>query len=134
MVPQAPAPHPGPETVQMTPMLVEPVTAALNWTTSFGSAEYLDGDTLTATELAALTRLMDALATTLFAVEVAITRTEAGEGNVDGAVYIPVADSVPHTETGLHPGPASVHVTAVLELPNTFAVNCWLEFSVTTAD
>jgi hypothetical protein len=56
---------------------------------------------------------------------VAVTVTVAGEGTDGGAVYSPELLTVPQA-AALHPDPATVHVTAVLEVPTTDAFNCWV--------
>ena len=56
---------------------------------------------------------------------VAFTVTAFGEGGTAGAVYMPVAPIVPTEESP--PGiPFTAHVTEVLEVPLTVAVNCSL--------
>ena len=59
------------------------------------------------------------------AVLVAVTVTVAGEGTAEGAVYSPALSTVPHVEA-LHPAPCTPHVTAVFEVPETEAFNCWV--------
>ena len=56
---------------------------------------------------------------------VAVTVTLAGEGIAEGAVYNPVPLIVPQA-AALHPLPCTFHVTAVLEVPTTDALNCWV--------
>jgi hypothetical protein len=56
---------------------------------------------------------------------IAFTVTAFGEGGTAGAVYMPVASIVPTEESP--PGiPFTAHVTEVLEVPLTVAVNCSL--------
>jgi hypothetical protein len=57
------------------------------------------------------------------AVDFAVTVTCAGLGMVFGAVYSPVEVMVPHA-LAEHPAPATLHVTLVVVLPVTEAVNC----------
>jgi hypothetical protein len=65
---------------------------------------------------------------TLLAVTVTPAKPASG---LDGAVYLPVASSVP-IAVGLTPaGGASDHVTAVLVAPVTLAVNCRVPFTGT---
>ena len=56
---------------------------------------------------------------------VAVTVTVAGEGTADGATYSPVPLIVPQA-AALHPAPCTLQVTAVLEVPTTVALNCWV--------
>jgi hypothetical protein len=56
----------------------------------------------------------------LSAVLVAVTVTVCAESIDAGAKYCPVVDIVPD--------PAKLHRTAVLEVPVTVAVNCWVPF------
>ena len=61
---------------------------------------------------------------------VAFTVTPFGEGGTAGAVYMPVASIVPTEESP--PGiPFTAHVTEVLDVPLTVALNC--SFSRTMA-
>lgn len=54
---------------------------------------------------------------------VAFTVTVAGEGILDGEVYRPLAEIIPHAPP-VQPTPLRVQFTAVLEVPDTFAANC----------
>ena len=58
------------------------------------------------------------------ATDVAVTDTWGGLGTVDGAVYRPLADIVPH-EAPVQPLPTTLHETAVFVAFATVAVNCW---------
>jgi hypothetical protein len=49
--------------------------------------------------------------------------TVGGLGALAGAVYKPVADTVPQLAPE-QPGPATLQVTPVIEVPVTVAVNC----------
>lgn len=54
---------------------------------------------------------------------VAVTVTVAGEGTLDGGIYSPAFEIVPHAAP-VHPPPPTVHVTAVFEDPVTIPANC----------
>ena len=62
------------------------------------------------------------------ATDVAVTMASAGVGVVAGAVYSPVEVIEPH-EPATQPIPETAQVTAVLELPVTFAMNCCWPFT-----
>jgi hypothetical protein len=57
------------------------------------------------------------------ATDFAVTDTCAGFGTAGGAVYKPLAVTVPQA-VPLHPVPTTLQVTAVLLAPVTVAVNC----------
>ena len=57
------------------------------------------------------------------ATDVALTVTCGVAGMTAGAVYKPAEVIVPHA-AATHPTPETVHVTAVLEVPETPAENC----------
>lgn len=64
--------------------------------------------------------------------ETAVTVTVT-EGTAFGAVYLPFASIAPMV-VGLPPVmPFTCQTTAVLEVPVTFAVNCWLALTLTEA-
>ena len=67
------------------------------------------------------------------ATEVAVTETCAGLGTAGGAVYSPPLETVPHAAP-LHPLPLTFQETAVLLVPVTAAVNCWLRPALIWAD
>jgi hypothetical protein len=67
------------------------------------------------------------------ATEVAVTDTWAGLGTVDGAVYNPRLEMVPQAAP-LQPLPLTDQETAVLAVPVTFAVNCWVSPALIWAD
>jgi len=54
---------------------------------------------------------------------VAVTLTVTGEGALDGEVYSPLFEMVPHAAP-LHPVPLTTQLTEVFELPVTVEVNC----------
>ena len=64
------------------------------------------------------------------AAEVAVTVTVAGLGGVAGAVYNPLVEMLPQAAP-LQPDPATDHVTAVLLVLVTVAVNCWVRLTPT---
>jgi len=66
------------------------------------------------------------------AAEVAVTVTSAGFGTVDGAVYQPVEEIVPH-EAPVQPVPVTLHITLVFVDPVTVAVNCCVSPATTSA-
>ena len=79
--------------------------------------------------------VMVAIAPALFVVSaalVAVTVTAAGEGSAAGAPYNPLDETVPTVE--FPPGtPFTLHVTAVLEVPLTLAVNWCVWETITDA-
>ena len=120
IVPQAAPAHPVPETLQFTAVFVVPVTVAVNlWrppVATFAEA----GETETATGSTTVTVVEADLLVS--ATEVAVTVTVGGIGTEAGAVYRPALVMLPQPE--LHPD--KLHVTAVLVVPVTVAVNCCL--------
>jgi hypothetical protein len=54
---------------------------------------------------------------------IAVTVTAAGEGTLDGGIYRPLLEIVPHAAP-VQPAPFSVHATAVFEDPVTVPTNC----------
>ncbi len=58
------------------------------------------------------------------ATDVALTVTCACAGVDAGAVNRPVVEIVPHA-VPVQPAPLTLHVTAVLDVPVTVALNCW---------
>jgi N-methylhydantoinase B/oxoprolinase/acetone carboxylase alpha subunit len=54
---------------------------------------------------------------------IAFTVTVAGEGTLDGGIYSPLLEIVPHAAP-VQPAPLTAHVTAVFEVPVTFGTNC----------
>jgi len=62
----------------------------------------------------------------------AVTATVAGDGTPTGAVYNPLAETVPFVR--FPPGtPLTFQVTAVFEVPLTFDVNCCVPETTTSA-
>jgi hypothetical protein len=64
---------------------------------------------------------------------VAVTLTCAGLGNLVGAVYKPVDETVPHAAPE-QPVPVTVQLTPVVKLPVTVAVNCFCAPTSTWAE
>ena len=54
---------------------------------------------------------------------IAFTVTVAGVGTLDGGIYSPLLEIVPHAAS-VQPAPLTAHVTAVFEVPVTFGTNC----------
>jgi len=95
----------------VTPVLVVPVTVAVNCCVALGVSEAVPGDTETATACAVTVTAADAdlvVSATLVAFTVTVPA-------VDGAVNMPPVEMLP---------PLADHVTDVLLLPVTLAVNC----------
>ena len=67
------------------------------------------------------------------AVDVAVTITVAGVGALNGAMYRPVDDTVPHAVPE-QPEPLTLQVTPLLAVPETLAVNCCLPPTATCAE
>jgi hypothetical protein len=128
IVPQAAPLHPVPDTDQVTAVFVAPLTVAENCCCPLTETCVVDGATVTETEVE------DSITTEAeadfveSATEVAVTVARAGLGIVAGAVYNPVEVIVPH-DPATQPIPETDHVTPVLELPVTFAVNCCWPFT-----
>jgi hypothetical protein len=62
----------------------------------------------------------------------AVSVTSAGTGTAGGATYRPALETVPQA-LPVHPAPCRFHVTAVFDVPETAALNCWLPPVVTDA-
>jgi hypothetical protein len=121
MVPQADPVQPAPDRLQVTAVLVVPETVAVNCWCAPVTTLAVAGDTETLTGMIVTVAVADLLES---ACEVAVTLTVDGLGTVVGAVYRPELESVPQADP-LHPAPDRLHVTAVLLVPVTVAVNCW---------
>ena len=123
MVPHVAPEQPLPVTVQVTPKLPGSlVTVAVNCSVPLTETVPEVGDTETETAGVVMVTVVDA-DLVLSATLVAVTVTVFGDGAVAGAVYKPLAEIVPHAGPA-QPAPVTVHVTAVLELPVTVALNC----------
>ena len=127
-MPQVSPAHPLPETFQMTALLLVPVTVAVNccWPPTFTCA--VDGETVTVgpdtTVTVAVADLLES------ATEVAVTVTVGGFGTTEGAVYSPLAVTMPQAAP-LQPAPETLHRTAMFPVPVTVAVNCCCPFTET---
>ncbi len=131
-MPQAAPLQPAPETPQVTAVFVVLVTVAVNvcdWlaltVADVGETEIvIGGGVVIVTEAAA-----DFV---LSACDVAVTITELGEGAEAGAVYTPPGVIVPQA-LPVQPAPDTLHVTAVLLVLMTAALNVCVAptFSVT---
>ena len=104
----------------MTVLLPVPVTVAVNCCCCDGPNCAVDGDTDTAIGTTVTVAAPDFVGS---ACDVAVTVTVAGFGTVVGAVYRPPLVIVPHAAP-LQPAPERLHVTVVLFVPVTVAVNC----------
>src|SRR6476646_9010670 len=104
-----------PVAVHVTAVLELPVTVAVNCWVCPVWRVMLVGDTVTLTGAGACMVTAATADLVLSAAEVAVT--EKLLPAVDPAVNTPLVEIVP---------PVAVHVTAVLELPVTVAVNCWV--------
>jgi hypothetical protein len=129
-VPQALPEQPGPETVQFTALFVVPVTVALNCCVAPVITVAVVGEMVTAIWLVIVTMAVPDLLGS--ACDVAVTTTFDGVGTLAGAVYRPDALIVPQP-VPLQPAPERLHVTAVLVVPVTVAVNCCCAPMVTVA-
>jgi hypothetical protein len=109
-----------PLTSQVTAVLGDPFTVAVNCCVPKFATVAALGETLT--ELEGVVAVSVTVADADFvesAWEVAVTLTVAGFGTVAGAVYKPVVETLPFKAP-----PATSHVTAVFDVPATVAVNC----------
>src|SRR5579863_8351006 len=109
--------------LQVTAVLLVPVTVAVNCCWPFAVRVAVDGLTDTATGLRVTVAVADLVVS---ATLVAVMVTVCAEEIVPGAVYKPLLDSVP--ADGL-----MLQVTAVLLVPVTVAVNCCWPFTVRVA-
>jgi hypothetical protein len=122
MLPQAAPLQPVPVTLQETLVLEMPLTVAVNcWLPPITTCAET-GAMLTDTGPLTVTVAWPVLA--LSATEVAVTVTWFGVGTVPGAVYSPPVDIDPQVAP-LQPLPATLHDTAVFDVPITVAANCW---------
>jgi hypothetical protein len=113
-----------PESVHVTPLFcVSFCTVAVMVCVCPVCTEALTGDTATA--IATAVAVIVTCAAAVFvdcACETAVTVTTGEEGTAAGAVYIPVGSTIPCVESP-PVTPFTCHVTAVLELLLTDAVN-----------
>lgn len=121
MVPQAAPLQPAPVMLQVTPDAG--LTCALNCCVPLSATVAVAGTTPTEMPTIFTLPVADLV---LSAIEVAVTVTVGELGMEEGAVYKPLLEIVPHADP-LQPEPATLQVTAVLLLPVTLAVNCWVK-------
>jgi hypothetical protein len=121
IVPQLAPAQPGPETLQATLLSIAFCTVAVNCCVVPAATLGLAGATVTTTAASTVTTAMSDFVGS--AADVAVTLTVAGDGTPDGAVYSPVLLMLPHA-VPVHPLPGKLHVTAVLVVLLTVAVNC----------
>src|SRR6266478_2107501 len=108
-----------PLTCQITAEQEEPFTVAINCCVPKFATVAVLGETNTIPLETAVTVTFAEPDFVASACEVAVTFTCAGFGTVDGAVYSPLAETVP-----LAAPPVTLQVTAVFVVPVTLAVNC----------
>src|SRR5271156_1451059 len=120
MLPQALPLQPDPVRLQVTPVLLVPVTVAVNCRWSSVTTCTFVGEILTATGGTTVTAALADLL--LSPAEVAVTVSVAGLGTALGAVYRPAEVIVPQAEPE-HPDPLTLQMTAVLLSPVTVALN-----------
>jgi hypothetical protein len=110
-------------------VLEVPVTVAVNCCVFDNPTEALVGDMVTEMEAIRFTVAWPYFVVSAALVAVTVT---LGPGADEGAAYNPVLEIVPTVE--FPPAvPFTLHVTAVLALPFTVAVNCWVCDSSTAA-
>ena len=100
-----------------------PVTLAVKSCMPEVETEALVGLILSKTASAAVTVTLAEADLVGSATLAAFTVTVAGEGTLDGEVYSPLAEIIPHAAP-VQPTPLTVQVTAVFEVPDTFPANC----------
>ena len=129
-VPIVELPPKTPLTLQVTPVLVEPLTEAANcWVFETATVAFV-GDMVIDTAAVMLTPALAVFVGS--AALVAATVTAPPEGTVEGAEYKPLEDTVPTVE--LPPAiPFTLQVAAVFVVPLIVAVNCWLWETCTDA-
>src|SRR6266540_1385266 len=127
MVPTVGLPPVTPSTDHCTPVLVVPVTVAVNCAVVFTGTAAEVGLMLTAMAVTVTVALAVLVGSALL---VAVTVCEPAAA---GAVYSPVAEMVPTVV--LPPAtPSTDHCTLVLVVPVTVAVNCFVVFTATLAE
>ena len=122
-VPHEEPEQPGPLTLQVTAVFEVPVTLALKSCMPEVGTEALVGLMLNNTASAATTVTFAETDLVGSATLVAFTVTVAGEGTLDGEVYCPLLEMIPHA-TPVQPAPVTVQVTAVFGVPATIPTNC----------
>jgi hypothetical protein len=111
-----------PVALHVTAVLSEPVTVAVNCCVAPGASAAEVGERVTTTPAGAVTVTA---AEADFVVSTALVAVTLYVPAVLGAVYRPVAETVP---------PVALHVTAPLLEPVTVAVNCCVPFVVSEAE
>jgi hypothetical protein len=121
MVPQPEPAHPVPLTLQLTAVLVVPVTVAENCRVCPSVNCAVIGEIVT--PICCVISRLAVPDLVVSATEVAVTVTKLGLGASDGAVYRPVEVILPQIVPA-QPVPLMLQVTEVLLVPVTVAVNC----------
>ena len=120
-MPQSEAAHPVPLNPQVTEVLLDPVTVALNCCCAPASTDGSEGETVTPIcDGAAIVAVVEPEMAP-FVSDVAFTVTVFGDGAVAGAVYNPVEEIEPHVIPE-QPAPEILHSTTPLCGP--LALNC----------
>lgn len=124
-VPHAAPLQPLPLTLHVTPDAG--LTCALNCCVPLRATVAMDGTTPI---VMPTTLTLDFPDFVVSAAEVAVTVTVCWLGTDDGAVYSPLLLTLPHADPE-QPEPETLHVTAVLLVPLTLAVNCCVKVTPT---
>jgi hypothetical protein len=132
IVPQDEPLHPAPLRLQLTVVFEVPVTLALKSCMPEVGTEALVGVMLNKTATAATIATFAEADVVRSATLVAFSVTVAGEGTLDGAVYNPLVEIIPHA-IPVQPAPLTVQISAVFEPPVTFPANCCVCPDVTVA-
>lgn len=122
-VPHVEPEQPAPLRPHVNAVFEVPVTFAVKSCMPEVETEALVGLILSKTASAAATVTLAEADLVGSATLVAFTVTVAGEGTLDGDVYNPLAEIIPHAPP-VQPTPLTDHVTAAFEVPVTFAENC----------
>jgi len=127
IVPTVEFPPVAPFTCQVTAVLEVPVTVAVNCCVFATCTDADAGATETLTCAWAVTVTAADADLVVSACDTAATVTVAGLGTAEGAVYSPEVEIIPTVE--FPPAtPFTCQLTAVLEVPETVAVNCCVAF------
>jgi hypothetical protein len=133
IVPTVPLPPATPFTVQVTALLLLPVTETVGVNCWVAPAAKVALVGLIVMVTAGAVRVTVATATIVVSAwEVAVTATVVVVGNTFGAVYKPVELTVPMIASPPF-SPFTFHVTAVFVEPVTVVVNCWVAPPATLA-
>jgi hypothetical protein len=128
ILPQLLPEHPAPLTLHVTAVLDEPVMLERNCCVVPTVTIAVVGEIVTTTGTIMVTVAVPVVVPS--ATDVAVTVIWAGLGTLDGAVYKPAEVMKPQADPE-QPAPLRVHVTPVLAVPVTFAVNCCVLFVAT---